>query len=228
MHYSKSLLSYFDDLSTVDTLTREEEIQLGKQIKDGSTSALNKLVKHNLRIVIVLAKKFQGQGLSLDDLIQEGNIGLIEAAQKYDPESKNRFITYAQLWIRKRINEAIAKTGRLVRLPHNQEYEVYKQKVAGENVSAQGRVYLDAPLDDSNKNTIGDLMNMHETEYNIDYTKLRQMLDKLENRERFIIKAFFGLDQDINWPTDRIAEELGIGSTRVNQILQGAIKKLAA
>ena len=229
MYYSQSLIQYFDDLKELTPLSQNEEISLGQKIKNGSTSALNKLVKYNLRLVIVIAKRFQGQGLSLDDLIQEGNIGLIEAAQKYDSSNKNRFSSYAQLWIRKRINEAIAQVGRLVRLPHNQEYEVYKQKVAGENVSAQGRVYLDAPLDDENRQTIGDLFNQYEfNESSIDHQQLTALLDKLDNREKFVIKAYFGIEQDINWPTDRIAEELGIGSTRVNQIIKTALTKLAA
>ena len=231
--YSDSVVRYFKSVSNLNPLTIEQETKLGMQIRQGSQRAINTLVEHNLKLVIKIAKKHQGQGVPLDDLIQEGNIGLHEAAQRFEPDGETRFVTYAQLWIRKRINEEVAKHGRLVRLPHNQEYQIYKDKVAGKPVKDLRVVELDKPIGDEEKSTVADLIIGHDPvfEERAALSDLRDrvkgMLSRLQERERAIVKAYFGIGQELPWPADRIAEEVGLTSTRVLQILQGALRQLS-
>lgn len=109
---------YFKDIRKTHPFTLEEEVKLAVRIQEGDARALNTLVEANLRFVVTEARKFLGRGLDLEDLIQEGNIGLIEAAKRYDPEAGFRFITYAVWWIRQAIFTAL-NNNRLVRLPMN-------------------------------------------------------------------------------------------------------------
>ncbi|MCH7771797.1 MAG: sigma-70 family RNA polymerase sigma factor [Bacteroidetes bacterium] len=116
---SKSIDQYFQEIGKVDLLTPDEEINLAIKIKNGDEDAQEKLVRANLRFVVSVAKHFQNQGLSLVDLIGEGNIGLIKAAQRFDVTRGFKFISYAVWWIRQGIMEAIAYQSRVVRLPLN-------------------------------------------------------------------------------------------------------------
>ena len=117
---SKSLDRYFNEIGKVDLLTQEEEIILARRIKKNDNRAAEKLVKSNLRFVVSVAKQYQNQGLSLGDLINEGNLGLIKAAKKFDETRGFKFISYAVWWIRQSIMQAIAEQSRIVRLPLNQ------------------------------------------------------------------------------------------------------------
>ena len=116
---SKSIDQYFLEIGNVDLLTPGEEIDLAIKIKNGDEDAQEKLVKANLRFVVSVAKHFQNQGLSLGDLISEGNIGLIKAAQRFDETRGFKFISYAVWWVRQGIMQAIADQSRVVRLPLN-------------------------------------------------------------------------------------------------------------
>ena len=116
----KSLDQYFHEISKYELLSAEEEVKLAVQIRNGSLKAQNKLVNANLRFVVSVAKMYQNQGLSLGDLINEGNIGLVKAAQRFDETRGFKFISYAVWWIRQGIMSAIADQSRVVRLPLNQ------------------------------------------------------------------------------------------------------------
>jgi RNA polymerase primary sigma factor len=117
---SQSLDKYLQDLGKEELITAETEVELAKRIKQGDQLALEKLTKANLRFVVSVAKQYQNQGLTLPDLINEGNLGLIKAAQKFDETRGFKFISYAVWWIRQSILQALAEQARIVRLPLNQ------------------------------------------------------------------------------------------------------------
>lgn len=114
-----SLDKYLHEIGRVDLITAEEEVELAKRIKKGDKVALERMIKANLRFVVSVAKQYQNQGLSLPDLINEGNLGLIKAAQRYDDTRGFKFISYGVWWIRQAILQALAEQARIVRLPLN-------------------------------------------------------------------------------------------------------------
>jgi len=229
---SENLPKYFKSISKMNPLTIEEEKGLAVRIKAGDQTAINKLVQHNLKIVVTIANRHIGQGVPIDDLIQEGNIGLFEAAQRFDPKSDARFISYAGLWVRKRINEAVVAHGRIVRLPHNQEYDIYKAKMAGIETPNLSTIEIDAPISDDSDTTIGDVLlnTPHESEFEMEvdhvrYT-IRRVMGILKERDRNIVSAYFGIDRDCAVPTDVIAERFDMTNVRVSQIVKSAIQKM--
>lgn len=115
-----TLDKYLSDIAKESLLTTEEEVELAQRIKAGDRTALEKLVKANLRFVVSVAKQYQNQGLSLQDLINEGNLGLVKAAQRFDETRGFKFISYAVWWIRQSILQAVAEQARIIRLPMNQ------------------------------------------------------------------------------------------------------------
>ena len=114
-----SLDKYLQEIGRVDLITADEEVELAQRIKEGDVAALEKLTKANLRFVVSVAKQYQNQGLTLPDLINEGNLGLIKAAQRFDETRGFKFISYAVWWIRQSILQALAEQSRIVRLPLN-------------------------------------------------------------------------------------------------------------
>lgn len=123
-----SLDKYLQEIGKVDLITAEEEVELAQKIKAGSQAALEKLTKANLRFVVSVAKQYQNQGLTLPDLINEGNLGLIKAAQRFDETRGFKFISYAVWWIRQSILQALAEQSRIVRLPLNKIGSISKIK----------------------------------------------------------------------------------------------------
>jgi len=123
---SEALEKYLSEIGREDLLTSDEEVELAQRIRKGDRKALDRLTKANLRFVVSVAKQYQNQGLSLPDLINEGNLGLIKAAEKFDETRGFKFISYAVWWIRQSILQAIAEQSRIVRLPLNQVGSVNK------------------------------------------------------------------------------------------------------
>lgn len=127
---SASLDKYLQEIGKYELITVEEEVELARRIKKGDQDAIEKLIRSNLRFVVSVAKQYQNQGLSLPDLINEGNLGLIKAAEKFDETRGFKFISYAVWWIRQSIMQAINEQSRVVRLPLNQVSSLTKYKKA--------------------------------------------------------------------------------------------------
>lgn len=179
--------SYLRDIAEIPLLNPEEEVDLARRIKQNDQRALKKLVSANLRFVVSVSKTYQNNGLSLEDLINEGNLGLIKAAYRFDETRGFKFISYAVWWIRQSILQAIAEQSRLIRLPLNrvgiltkisktqrmleQEYEreptheeiansmeMYSEEITSSIINAKRPVSMDAPLNTSSKNRIIDIL----------------------------------------------------------------------
>jgi len=184
---SQSLDKYLQEIGKVDLITAEEEVQLAKRIQQGDQRALEKLTKANLRFVVSVAKQYQNQGLTLGDLINEGNLGLIKAGQRFDETRGFKFISYAVWWIRQSILQALAEQSRIVRLPLNRvgslnkiskafsvlEQQFEREPTAAEladmldmtptdvedTMSVSGRhISVDAPFSDGEENSLLDVM----------------------------------------------------------------------
>ena len=184
---SQSLEKYLQEIGKVELISPEEEVKLARQIKQGDQRALDRLTKANLRFVVSVAKQYQNQGLSLPDLINEGNLGLIKAAQRFDETRGFKFISYAVWWIRQSILQSLAEQARIVRLPLNkvgltnriqktysqleQEYE--REPSAEELAEALGmdieevsasmgissrHVSMDSPMSEGEENTLLDVL----------------------------------------------------------------------
>ncbi|MCC6251715.1 MAG: sigma-70 family RNA polymerase sigma factor [Bacteroidia bacterium] len=189
-----SLDKYLSEIGRVELISAEEEVELAKRIKQGDQAALEKLTKANLRFVVSVSKQYQNQGLTLPDLINEGNLGLIKAAQRFDETRGFKFISYAVWWIRQSILQALAEQSRIVRLPLNKigtinkinktfsklEQEFEREPTAGEisellemteqdvkdSLRTTGRhVSMDAPLSTSDDGS-GNLYDLMESEDN--------------------------------------------------------------
>lgn len=231
---SDNLKIYFKQIKNSTPLSKEQEMEIGKRIANGDSKAIAELVKANLKIVVTIANNHIGQGLSIDDLIQEGNIGLYEAAMKFSPNPATKFVTYASYWIRKRINEAVAQKGRVVRLPHNQEYAIYKAKMAGEDTPNLHPIELDSLVGEDADETFADRLLGNapdvEKEHVIEHENfiIRKSLSTLKERDREIVKMYFGIGCDYAVPSDIIAKRLGITQIRVCQIVKISIEKMKA
>jgi RNA polymerase primary sigma factor len=229
---SENLPKYFRTIQKNKHLTAEEEAVLVSRIHSGDQRAIDSLVKANLLFVVKVANRHIGQGMAIDDLIQEGNMGLIEAAMAFRPKEGQRFINYAQLWIRKRINEAVAQKSRIVRLPHNLEYEIYKAKMKGEEVESQTKISIDKPVGEDGDNTLGDLLlktgSDAEFAMEVDAIKfqVKRALTALKDRDKGIVMDYFGIDREYEVPTDMIAEKYEMSSVRVSQIVKASVEKM--
>jgi RNA polymerase primary sigma factor len=145
------LAAYMARIGRGELLSHREEVELGRRASSGDGEASRRLVEKNLRLVVSVAKKYRGQGLPFEDLIQEGNIGLMKAVEKFDPEKGNRFSTYATWWIRQSIQRAIGDKGREIRLPSHMNEKLRKVR------KAQGELVAELRREPTLKETAGRL-----------------------------------------------------------------------
>ena len=212
---SASLDKYLQEIGREDLITVEEEVELAQAIKKGDRQALEKLTRANLRFVVSVAKQYQNQGLSLPDLINEGNLGLIKAAEKFDETRGFKFISYAVWWIRQSILQALAEQSRIVRLPLNQVGSLNKiskafQKFEQEN---ERRPSAEEPIAD--RTLINESLQK----------EIDRALSTLTERESDIIKMFFGIGcQEMT--LEEIGDKFQLTRERVRQIKEKAIRRL--
>ena len=258
---SASLDKYLQEIGKEDLITVEEEVELAQRIRKGDQKALEKLTRANLRFVVSVAKQYQNQGLSLPDLINEGNLGLIKAAEKFDETRGFKFISYAVWWIRQSILQALAEQSRIVRLPLNQVGSLNKinkafsrfeqenerrpspeeladsldlpaEKVA-DTLRVSGRhISVDAPFVEGEDNSLLDVLVNDDspiadrTLINESLsTEVERALSTLTERERDIIKLFFGINSQ-EMTLEEIGEKFGLTRERVRQIKEKAIRRL--
>jgi RNA polymerase primary sigma factor len=259
---NRSLSKYLEEIGQYEPLDPKDEISLAQRVKQGDRLALKKLTEANLRFVVSVAKDYQGQGLPLTDLINEGNLGLIKAAERFDETRGFKFISYAVWWIRQSILQALAEHSRIVRLPLNRvgtiskisktsdrleqklertptEREIAKElDMAPEEVADAIRISkrhhsLDAPFPEEEKNSLMDVIeDEHQDSPDFDLMsdslkkEIRSALDTLKDREREVIRMYFGIDREYALTLNEIGEEFNLTRERVRQIKEKAIKRL--
>jgi RNA polymerase primary sigma factor len=259
---SASLEKYLAEIGKEGMINSEEEVRLACLIREGDQDALDKLTKANLRFVVSVAKQYQNQGLGLPDLINEGNLGLIKAAKRFDETRGFKFISYAVWWIRQSILQAIAEQSRIVRLPLNQVGSLrrinkafsqleqqYEREPSFEELAAlteipvdkisdamrvSGKhVSMDAPFLNGEESTLLDVLeNIESPRADLDLMseslnmEIERSLNTLSEREREIVKLFFGIGFTHGLTLEEIGAKFDLTRERVRQIKEKAIRRL--
>ena len=211
------LNKYLDEIGREQLLSAEEEARLSARILKGDERALNKLIEANLRFVIVIARQYQGKGLSMEDLVSEGNLGLMKAAAKYDATRGLRFVNYAVVFIRRQIEKALDKESaeqRVESMRDGQTRSVDAPLGSKANVSLLSvLVNADSPMADQR---VYDA-NLAEA--------IEQALTELNERERAVINAYFGIGEE-RMTMAEIGEQMGLKRERVRQIRDRATRRM--
>ena len=211
------LNKYLDEIGREQLLTEEQETRLSARILQGDERALNRLIEANLRFVVVIARQYQGQGLSMEDLVSEGNLGLMKAARKFDATRGLRFVNYAVVFIRQQIEKAVRK-------------ESDEQRVESTR-DGQTRS-VDAPLGSkANVSLLSVLVNADSPQadqrvYNASLEDaIERSLQTLNERETVVVNAYFGIGEERQTMAE-IAERMSLKRERVRQIRDRAVRRL--
>ena len=259
---SKNLRRYLNQISKFPILTQKEEKKIGKLIQEGDKDALKKMIESNLRFVVSYVKKYKGMGIGIFDLINEGNLGLIEAAKRFDPNRNVKFISYAVWWIRQAIIHTLTRHSRIYHIPQKlsdkisdmkkKEAELKKElgrdptrkeiaqkmKIApeeienleildGKDISLSSK-YFDENIEmgDKLKDDITPSVEYQIIKNSIEQ-QIRNLLDKLDEKEAIVIRLRFGLDDDRPRTLQEIGDKLKLTRERIRQIEQRAMRKLS-
>ena len=254
----ETISNHFKEVRKSVLITPEEEIKLAIKIQLGDEKAKDKLVKANLKFVISIAKEYQGQGLSLSDLISEGNLGLVRAATRYDHTRGFRFISYAVWWIKEAILKSLNDNSRIIRLPSNVikkvsdlrkeinrfETENERLPIHGDLVDEYGET-IETPktpsctslndvinedgdelyclIEDKNSTTEKEIFSQDDKIKE----EIKNILSKLEPREKEVLESYFGLNKDYDGMTlEAIGEKYDLTKERIRQIKEKAIRRI--
>lgn len=202
--YEEEIDYYFYSLRNYKKLSREEERELAIKIQEGDNNALNKLVEHNLRFVVKVAKGYRDRGVSFADLISEGNLGLIHAAKKFDPNKDIKFVSYAVWWIRCYINDFIT------------EHTINNKEISTDSYT--NYQYHEDFINEKFEENLNNLNDRNST--------IADLIICLKDRERDIIQMSFGLNGEKEMTLDEISKVTDLSMERVRQIKDAAIMKL--
>ena len=219
------LNKYLDEIGRESLLSAEEERRLSEQIQQGNGYALNRLVEANLRFVVSIANQYKGRGLQMEDIVSEGNLGLMKAAAKFDASRGTRFVNYAVVHVRQQIERAIEQQAGLYKVP----------KDLRDDAAARQQSWplsVDAPLGHrTNMSLLSVLINKdapladeHVYSENIEEA-IEHALTTLDERENKVVNAFFGINQEHETMAE-IAEDMDLKRERVRQIRDKAVRKL--
>ena len=253
---------YLKEIARHKSLSAKDEAEAAVRIRKGDRKALEKLVQANLRFVVSVARNYQNQGLPLSDLINEGNIGLIRAAHRFDEKKNFKFISYAVWWIRQAILQSLANHSRIVKMPLNRvatihrvgktrarleqkfrrlpndreladELGINEREVADTMKIGNTHASLDAPLAGGRDGSLLDIMadGMQERpDDTVTQISLNQQIDKLldtlNERERKVVRMYFGIGEETTYTLEEIGERANITRERVRQIKDAALEKL--
>jgi len=256
------LALYLKEISKNKTLSLEEEADLATGIRVGERKSLERLVKANLRFVVSVCRNYQNQGLPLNDLINEGNLGLIRAAKRFDEKKNFKFISYAVWWIRQAILQALADQSRIIKLPLNRVGTIHKigktqckleqkyrrqpnvEEIARELSIDENEVRetikignthmsLDAPLKQGEDSKLIDLLRDESLERPDDgimdnslQQEIEQTLDTLSEREKDVVKLYFGIGEETAHTLEEIGQRFNLTRERVRQIKEKALRRL--
>jgi RNA polymerase primary sigma factor len=257
-----SLSLYFKEIGKNKPLSSEEEAALAIRIRNGDRKALEKMVKANLRFVVSVSRNYQNQGLPLSDLINEGNLGLIRAAKRFDEKKNFRFISYAVWWIRQAILQSLAEQSRIIRLPLNRVGTIhniaktqvkleqkYRRTPTAEEIARElsldesevretlkiGNTHmsLDAPLQQGMDSKLIDVLHDDNQERSDDGAidislreEIEKTLDTLSNREKEVVKLYFGIGKETAHTLEEIGLRFNITRERVRQIKEKSLRRL--
>ena len=225
------LAAYLKRIGRGRLLAKEEELTLARQARAGDEDTRRRLVEKNLRLVVSVAKRYRGMGLPFEELIQEGNIGLMTAVERFDPEMGDRFSTYATWWVRQAIGRAIADKGRVVRLPVHAGEKARKTARVRNALSAQlGRepTYeevaseLRESVEDEGASEMPDGVIRQ-----MENARLIEAIEGITDRERHVLVRRYGLDGRESATLAELGEELGTTRERVRQLQRNAERRLS-
>ena len=253
---------YLREIGKTALLTREEEVQLADRIKVGDPEARAHMIKANLRLVVKIAQDYANYGLPLLDLISEGNIGLMKAVERFDPNKGGKLSTYAAWWIKQSIKRALANQSKTIRLPVHmvdkiskmrrvamvlseelgreptdeelsEEIGIDRAKLSHLKSAAQRPASLDAPIGDDDSTQFGEIIGDEKARTPLEllshknmHMQLDGLLEVLDERERKIVDARFGLAGEKPKTLEDVGQEFGVTRERIRQLQNIALKKL--
>ena len=253
---------YLREIGKTALLTREEEVELADRIKNGDKEARAHMIKANLRLVVKIAQDYANYGLPLLDLISEGNIGLMKAVERFDPNKGGKLSTYAAWWIKQSIKRALANQSKTIRLPVHmvdkiskmrrvamvlseelgreptdeelsEEIGIDRAKLSHLKAAAQRPASLDAPIGEDDGTQFGEIIGDEKAQTPLEllshknmHMQLDDLLEVLDERERKIVDARFGLGGEKPKTLEEVGREFGVTRERIRQLQNIALKKL--